>query len=288
MAGPSFVKYFPYVISALKKLGNSGTPAEVREIIALDIDLTDDDLNETISSGSSRFENQVAWARFYLSKTGYLDSSKRRVWSLTEKALSSNVTEKEALKIFKEAQIIFKGKEHSTLTTVAVEETVAPSETTITGFTDYRTQILDLVRSLPPAGFEKLCQRLLREAGFQQVDVTGRSGDGGIDGKGLLQINRFLSIQVVFQSKRYSATTPITVSQIRDLRGAMAGRTDKGIFITTSSFTTDARKEALREGVPPIELVDGNQLVVMLEDLELGLIPRKVFEVDQRFFDEFR
>jgi restriction system protein len=288
MAGPGFVKYFPCVLNALRKLGNSGTPAEVTDIIAKDLNLTDDDLNELMSSGGSRFYNQVAWARFYLSKAGYLDSSKRGVWSLTEKALSSNVTEKEALKIYKEAQTIFKQKGTSPLPEHVNGEPVAPSETTLTDFSDYRTQIIDMVRNLPPAGFEKLCQRLLREAGFQQVVVTGRSGDGGIDGKGLLQINRFLSMQVVFQSKRYNASSPITVSQIRDLRGAMAGRTDKGIFITTSSFTADARKEALREGVTPIELVDGQQLVAMLEDLELGLIPRKVFEIDQKFFDEFR
>jgi len=147
---------------------------------------------------------------------------------------------------------------------------------------------LEIIRDLSPAGFERLCQRLLREAGFQQVEVTGRSGDGGIDGKGLLQINRLLSIQVVFQSKRYQATSPVTVSQIRDLRGAMAGRTDKGIFITTSGFTADARKEALREGVPPIELVDGQKLVDMFVELELGLIPRRTFDIDEKFFDEFR
>ena len=146
---------------------------------------------------------------------------------------------------------------------------------------------MDIIRSLSPAGFEKLCQRLLRESGFQQVEVTGRSGDGGIDGKGLLQINPLLSMQVVFQSKRYQASTAVTVSQIRDLRGAMAGRTDKGIFVTTSTFTADARKEALREGVPPIELVDAQKLVMMFEELELGLTPKTVYDVDRKFFEEF-
>jgi restriction system protein len=169
-----------------------------------------------------------------------------------------------------------------------VEHKIAPAETGLAATTDYRTEILDVIRGLSPSGFEKLCQRLLRESGFQQVEVTGRSGDGGIDGKGLLEINRLLSIQVVFQSKRYASGSPITVSQIRDLRGAMAGRTDRGIFITTSSFTVDAKKEALREGVPPIEMVDGQKLVAMMEELELGLIPKKVFDVDLKFFEEFK
>lgn len=287
MPGPNFVKYFPYVILALKKLGNSGKPAEVVEIIAKELNLTDDELNQTNSNGGSKFENQVAWARFYLSKTGYLDSSKRGVWSLTEKGIGITMTEKDAYRVFREAQLIFKGK-NPLVNDISPEQAAAPSDTTMNHYTDHRSQILEIIRSLPPAGFEKLCQRLLREAGFQQVEVTGRSGDGGIDGKGLLQINRFLSIQVVFQSKRYGANSLITVSQIRDLRGAMAGRTDKGIFITTSSFTADAKKEALREGVPPIELVDGAQLITMLEDLEVGLIPRKSYEVDLKFFEEFK
>lgn len=94
-------------------------------------------------------------------------------------------------------------------------------------------------------------------------------------------------MQVVFQSKRYQANTAVTVSQIRDLRGAMAGRTDKGIFITTSTFTADARKEALREGVPPIELVDAQKLVTMFEELELGLTPKTVYDIDRKFFEEF-
>jgi restriction system protein len=145
-----------------------------------------------------------------------------------------------------------------------------------------------MIRGLPAGGFERLCQRLLRESGFQQVEVTGRSGDGGIDGKGLLQINPLLSMQVVFQSKKYGPATSVTVSQTRDLRGAMAGRSDKGIFITTSTFTADARREALREGVPPIELVDGQKLVAMFEDLQLGLIPKRIYEIDVKFFDEFK
>jgi restriction system protein len=288
MSGPQFIRYFPHVIDALKELGNSGTPSEVRNIIARKLSLSDDDLNEQMESGSSRFENQVAWCRFYLTKTGHIDSSKRGVWSLTDKGLNSRITEKEAHKIYQEAQSRFRGKTSLPSSTTDVEESIAPTTTSISPVTDYRAEVLELIRSLPPAGFEKLCQRLLRESGFQQVVVTGRSGDGGIDGRGLLEINRLMSIPVVFQSKRYAAGTSVTVSQIRDLRGAMAGRTDKGIFITTSNFTVDAKKEALREGVPPIELVDGQKLISMLEDLELGLIPKKVYDIDVEFFNDFR
>ena len=144
------------------------------------------------------------------------------------------------------------------------------------------------MRALPPAGFERICQRLLRESGFQQVIVTGRSGDGGIDGHGVLEINPLVTFKVLFQCKRYGDSTAVTPSQIRDFRGAMQGRADKGLVLTTGSFTAEARREATRDGVPPIELVDGEKLVRMFEQAQLGLRPRQTYEVDVPFFEEFR
>ena len=150
---------------------------------------------------------------------------------------------------------------------------------------NYKTELMEILLTLPPYGFEKLCQRLLRESGFEQVVVTGKTGDGGIDGHGILQVNPFVSFSVFFQSKRYKGN--VSASHIRDFRGAMLGRADKGIVITTGSFTLDAKKEARRDGVPPIELVDGEKLIEMFEELELGLKPKKDFEVDSEFFKEF-
>lgn len=151
---------------------------------------------------------------------------------------------------------------------------------------DHRDKIIELLMRLPPAGFERLSQRILREAGFTQVVVTGRSGDDGIDGHGTLQINALVSFKVLFQCKRYRKS--VSPSHIRDFRGAMGGRADKGIIITTGTFTAEARREASRDGVPPIELIDGEKLVRMLEELELGLKPISAFEVDEAFFDEFK
>ena len=146
--------------------------------------------------------------------------------------------------------------------------------------------MLDILKSLPPSGFERICQRLLRESGFDQVTVTGKSGDGGIDGHGILQVNPFVSFRVMFQSKRYQGS--VAPSQVRDFRGAMMGRADKGIIITTGTFTMEAKKEARRDGVPPIELVDGEKLIEMFEFLELGLKPKKTYDVDYGFFEEFK
>jgi restriction system protein len=143
-----------------------------------------------------------------------------------------------------------------------------------------------LLLKLPASGFERLSQRLLREAGFTQVVVTGQSDDGGIDGHGTLQINPLLSFKVLFQCKKYAKS--VSPSHVRDFRGAMAGRADKGIIITTGTFTTEARREGSRDGVPPIDLIDGEKLVDMLERLELGLKPVTTYEIDESFFAEFK
>jgi len=151
---------------------------------------------------------------------------------------------------------------------------------------DYRARLLQLLQGLPPAGFERLCQRLLREAGFEKVVVTGRANDGGIDGHGVLVLNHFVSFRVLFQCKRYVGT--VTPAQVRDFRGAMQGRADKGLILTTGSFTTEAGREASRDGAPPIELVDGSNLVELFAKLELGLRPVTAYELDVAFFDEYR
>jgi restriction system protein len=281
MAGPRFVQYFGPVLASLRNLGDSGTPAEVREEVAALMKLPDKVLNEQLQSGANRFDNQVAWARFYLAKGGYLDSSRRGVWSLTEKGKETEMDSKNALALFRTIHQQFQSGDGET----SVEEQSASLEEGTATPESHRDLLLKRIRAIPPAGFERLCQRLLRESGFQHVEVTGRSGDGGIDGVGILQVNPLMSFRVLFQCKRYK--DPINPSQIRDFRGAMMGRVDKGIFLTTSSFTTEARREATRDGVPPIELVDAEKLVNMFEQLQLGLTPRMVYEVDPKFFAEF-
>ena len=151
---------------------------------------------------------------------------------------------------------------------------------------DHRTALLEVIKSLSPGGFERLTQRLLRESGFQQVTVTGKSGDGGIDGIGTLKVNPFVSFNVLFQCKRYQGA--VTPSQVRDFRGAMMGRADKGLIITTGTFTLDSKKEARRDGVPPIELVDGEALVETFEQHELGLVPKRSYDIDEMFFQEYK
>jgi restriction system protein len=125
----------------------------------------------------------------------------------------------------------------------------------------------------------------LRESGFVRVEVTGKSGDGGIDGHGVLRMN-LISFQVLFQCKRYAGS--VAAGTVRDFRGAMQGRADKGLIITTGTFTPDARREATRDGAPAIDLIDGEALVSLLRSFKLGvkveqLISEKI-TLDEGFF----
>jgi restriction system protein len=149
---------------------------------------------------------------------------------------------------------------------------------------EWHQRLHKILLSMSPDAFERLIQRMLRESGFIQVEVTGRAGDGGIDGVGIARVNGFLSFHVLFQCKRYQGS--VSSSHIRDFRGSMQGRTDKGLFITTGTFTRDAVKEATRDGAPPIDLIDGEQLVRRLKELGLGVQIRMVesVEVDEDWF----
>jgi restriction system protein len=279
--GPQFVRFFQPVINALIELGGSGRPEEVEETIADQLGLSEKERNEQIPSGQSRFSNKVNWARFYLAKAGLIDSSTRGVWSLTEKGRTTSLTPEQALELFNQVHKPFVLERKKTkVEKITEDEITAPEDIS------HRTSLLNIFLALPADGFERLCQRLLRESGFEKVQITGKSGDGGLDGIGVLQVNPFVSFKVLFQCKRYSGA--VSASQVRDFRGAMMGRADKGIILTTGTFTSDARKEAVRDGIPPIELVDGEKLLDMFEELELGLLPKKAYDVDSNFFDEFR
>lgn len=282
-----FVKWFGPLLQALRDLGGSATPREAIEKIATNEKVPASAREEILKSGQDRFYNQVMWARQYLVWEGYIDSGQRGVWSLTHLGKNVTLTLAESREIFlKQVQRFSKIRK-----TASKLETSGPSEIVVNQDTPQSDQdasleyFLIVVKSLSPSGFERLCMRLLREAGFERVQVTGRSNDGGIDGVGVLQLNDLMSFNVVFQCKKWEHSVP--PKEIRDLRGAMDGRSDKGIFLTTSTFSSNARAEAERQGAVPIELVDGEKLFEMFKRYELGLKPRTVFDIDTVFFEQF-
>ncbi|MCA8109229.1 restriction endonuclease [Burkholderia sp. AU36459] len=281
----SIFRYMGPALDALRALGGSGTPDEVVERIAQSLNISDEAQNEILPSGEGRFRNRVRWARLYLVREGLVDSSTRGVWALTETGRRTILSVDQARNLATKWNRFFV-EERRARTASSESISVAGSEPANAVTSDYRFELIQILKNLPPSGFERLSQRLLREAGFVQVVVTGSSGDGGIDGYGTLQVNPLVSFKVLFQCKRYAKS--VSPSQVRDFRGAMSGRTDKGIILTTGTFTAEARREANRDGVPSIELIDGEKLVDMLEQLELGLKPMKTFVIHTPFFDEFK
>jgi len=194
--GPQFVRYFQPVVNALVELGGSGRPEEVEEAVADQLGLTEEERNEQIPSGQSRFSNKVNWARFYLVKAGLIDSSTRGVWSLTEKGRTISLTPEQALDLFNQIHKPFVKDRKKSKTEKTLEDEISLPEDV-----DHRSSLLKILLDLPAGGFERLCQRLLRESGFEKVQITGKSGDGGLDGIGILQVNPFVSFKVLFNVK---------------------------------------------------------------------------------------
>lgn len=270
--GGEFSRFIKSLIETLREIGGSGSSREVTDAVIDKMNLSEDELSEILKNGASRVRNQVAWARQYCVSADLIDSSKRGVWSLTEQGFKHPLEADDIYNIVKSVRVT---KPNATKTNYEELIDTEPHE----------TELLEILKSLSPAGFERICQRLLRESGFEQVVVTGKTNDGGIDGHGVLKLNPLVSFNVIFQCKRYKDS--VSSPQIRDFRGAMAGRADKGIFITTGRFTQEAKKEARRDGVSPIELVDGEMLVNMFEQYELGVKPVTTYEIEHKFFNEY-
>ena len=223
----------------------------------------------------SEVDYRLAWSRTYLKKIGLLENSARGIWALSKPDIDTNKID--PVKIVKTVREQSTSIQSET-TTASVEQIESEITSEIDSYENWKEQLLDVLYNITPAAFERLSQRLLRESGFFQVEVTGKAGDGGIDGKGIVRVNELLSFPVIFQCKRYRGS--VSPSQIRDFRGAMQGRTDIGLFITTGTFTREANKEANRDGAPPINLINGEMLCDKLKELNLGVETKLIETVD--------
>ena len=271
---PTYDQLMNPTLQALRELGGSATTEEIYTKVTELVGLTNiqlELLHDPERGGQTEVEYRLAWSRTYLKKYGILENSARGVWALTAQGRQLERVDTLAVKRFVQDEL--KQRKTAVDTNELTETTVELS---------WRDGLLATLRKLAPAAFERLIQRLLRESGFIQVEVTGQSGDGGIDGKGIMRLGGLLSFHVIFQCKRYSGA--VSASQVRDFRGAMVGRADKGLLITTGNFTKDAVKEATRDGEPAIDLIDGDQLINKLKELALGVQTKKI-EVEQVLID---
>ena len=256
---PTYDELFNPLLEALRQIGGSGSIQEQEDRVAEILGLSDDDMSEIHRGTATKVGYRLAWARTYLKNFGLLENSARGVWALTPRGHGTpTVDPAEVKRVVRE-----QARRNRTVTT---DDSGDPGEQPETAWQD---ELLEVVKSITAEAFERLCQRLLRESGFTHVEVTARGPDGGIDGKGVVRLGGVLSFHVVFQSKRYKYSVRAPV--VRDFRGAMVGRADKGLIITTGTFTRDARREAQRDGTTPIDLIDGEELVNKLKELRMGV-----------------
>lgn len=277
-----FNELFKPTIDALKKLGGSGSINEIEEQVIELLSLTDEEINDIHDGNRSKLSYRLAWARTYLKKYDLIENSTRGIWALTEKGLKIETINDSEIKNF----VINENKN------IVDDEEMSAEEENINISSEIRDlswkeELLEIIKRIHPEAFERLCQRLLRELGFINVEVTQYSNDGGIDGKGVIRLGGVMSFHVVFQAKRYKDSVSAPV--VRDFRGAMIGRADKGLIITTGTFTREAKKEAQRDGAPPIDLIDGNDFAEKLKDLKLGIDIELVEKVNikKEWFENF-
>ena len=277
------------VLKAVGELGGSALRAEILEHARTGF--TEEQIGVLASDGQPVVLNRAGWAIHRLKILGALENSERGVYATTPQAntylrmnddAAGGAALKRAVKKAIAAKVAKRKQEDEAEAGAAVEDETEPSSAP---GDDWRTVLLEVMKKMDPAAFERLAKRLLREAGFQKVDVVGRAGDGGIDGLGLYKMS-LVSFPIYFQCKRYAGS--VGASIVRDFRGAMAGRGDKGLLITTGTFTPTAREEATRDGAPPVDLIDGDELCDLILEYRLGVnvTERTVKEVavDEAFF----
>jgi restriction system protein len=283
---PQYLDLMWPALQATKELGGSATVREMNEQAMALAGITE--ALQAVPHGEdgrmTEVEYRLHWARTHLKGIGALENSARGVWAVTDRGRSMTEPEvRAASKVWRDSV-----RERRLVRNKQAEGAEGEDEETAAEGS-WKDQLIARLLQLPPDGFERLAQRILREAGFVNVTVTGKSGDGGIDGAGTYRLS-LVSFPVYFQCKRYKGA--VTPGVVRDFRGAMAGRGEKGLLITTGSFTRDAQSEATRDGAPPVELIDGDRLCDLLKEFRLGVdVRQRVAEdvtVSLGFFDEYQ
>ena len=280
MQMPTFDQLMNPTMKALETLGGSGSIEEIASEVIKQLSLPESitsQMHDPTKSSQTEVEYRLAWSRTYLKKYGLLTNSARGIWAFTSNYQSGQKVDS--------AKIVQAARASRTREDSTPKNDMGSVELEISPETAWKDTLHQALLAMKPDAFERLTKRLLRENGFVQVEVTGRSGDGGIDGKGILRLQNILSYHVVFQCKRYQGS--VGPGAIRDFRGAMVGRADKGIFITTGTFTRDAINEATRDGAPAIDLIDGETLAEMLKSHGLGVKIEMVeqVEIDTKWFE---
>ena len=286
---PTYTELIVPTYQALLKLGGSGTNNEICEQVIKDMQLTDEVVDESHlgSENQTELEYQLAWARTYLKNYGVIINSARSVWSITSnytngaeldaKEIVAYTANRNAERRAAAGKIVVDAPKQPDDGIAQNDETEYPEE-----IKPWRQRLAEVLQNMDPYGFERLAQRVLRECGFTQVEVTKKSGDGGIDGTGKLKINGIFSFNVAFQCKRYKGA--VGPGEIRDFRGSLTTDIEKGVFITTGTFTKAAKEEASNPGKQQIDLIDGEEFINKIAQYGIGVREVITYEIDEEFF----
>ncbi|MCX6290896.1 MAG: restriction endonuclease [Bacteroidetes bacterium] len=279
-----FYDLFNPTLTAFHSLGGSASVSEIEDFVIENMNLSDDEVNDIHRGTTTKLSYRLRWARNYLKNYGLLENSSRGIWALTSIGLKTVEVNPNVVTKF----VRDKNKKKRDIKPLEIEKDNNENDLELDSYDSdsWKEEALDIIKKITASGFERLCQRLLRELGFKNVEVTGKPNDGGIDGKGILRLGGILSFHVVFQAKRYKDTVGSEI--IRNFRGSLSAKIDKGLIISTGRFTLEAKKEAQRDGAIPIDLIDGDELVEKLKELKLGLsieLIEKIF-VDPKWFQE--
>jgi restriction system protein len=297
-----FLRFMNPLLDVLRDKGGQARPREIYGIVADRVNLSEEERAATLKSGGVRFQNQIAWARSYLTQTGYLDSPSHGIWRLTDKGLAAHLADPDIDGIFRQVQelkVLQKAdapdevKRRPASSSPASDEiddedAIAPSPQT-SPYSGHRPALLAMIAAMTPEGFEEFCAELLSRVGVEDVQTTRFTRDGGIDGTGRLRVNEFVTMPVAFQSKKFDGSgRKVSSEEIQRFRGAMDGNIAKGIFFTTTTFSDDAKREARRSGKVEVELVDLDRILEICEAYLIGLSEQKILVPEPIFFERFR
>ena len=279
---PAYSDLINPTITALQNLGGSGKVDEIYNEVLKIVSLPDEivDFQHSEKSSQSELQYRLAWARTYLKNYGIIDNSSRSVWVVLPQ--HKDIKSVDVDDCVTKVRSMF-GKKPDTITqnddNLEDEGIDLPEE-----IKPWRTKLHDILLNMNPFAFERLTQRLLRECGFSQVEVTKKSGDGGIDGFGKLMINGLFSFKVAFQCKRYTGS--VSAGDIRDFRGSLTTDVEKALFLTTGSFSKPAKEEAMTQGKIQIDLIDGEEFMNRLAEFQIGVKPITDYDIDEVYFSQ--
>lgn len=288
---PRYDKLIMPTFLALKELGGSGSNDEIFDRVVKDLALPDEvvDIPHRGNANLSEVQYQLAWSRTYLKKYGVIENSSRSIWSIRPDFVGvERLDEKEIVRVVhKNTHSKTPVQPQSTESSNSLSDEIDAENIDVEYPEEakpWRVRLSEILQTMDPYGFERLAQRVLRECGFSQVEVTKKSGDGGIDGTGKLKINGIFSFNVAFQCKRYSGL--VGAGAIRDFRGSLTTDIEKGVLITTGTFSKAAREEASNPGKQQIDLIDGEEFISKIAEYGIGVKAVTSYEIDEEFFEK--